>query len=136
VGTEKKVIDGNPVLKKAIKNPEPIMKIAERSGIFKTLFISRNTQTIPADTAAKERSGRINPGIALLTKINARPSCTPLMTGSGMILLTRSIHPKNPMHKHITPIKIPEAAIRWVETDSAIAMAPTAFSGSTGIGIR
>jgi hypothetical protein len=88
-----------------------MMVSAERSGIFTNLVLIKNPATIPTDMSAKGISGRINPNCAF-NENQCQAQLNPLITGSGIICLTRSIQPKNPMHRHMIPITIPDAAIR------------------------
>ena len=60
--------------------------------------------------------------------------CTPRISGFGNARAARSIRPVRPRIRKITPIRSAPAAISSDPRPFAIAIAPNAFSGWTGIG--
>ena len=60
--------------------------------------------------------------------------CTPRISGFGNALAARSISPVRPSTMKMTPISSAPAAISSEPRPLAIAIAPNAFSGCTGIG--
>ena len=73
---------------------------------------------------------------ATLRKSSPTAIWTPRMTARGKIRATRSSSPLDPSSRNVAPMISEPAAISSTPSPSAIAMAPNAFSGCTGIGKR